>query len=324
MATVKSIPRLRKLPSFRGQMMIDVFRGNLRIRKWPRKRGTPKSASQLFWIDWFRQANLLAKYADAASHARAIEITAKSGLYPRDVLLAAMRGRLYQWNSPDGWKWYPVAAIEDISESLDVLAQTVGSVLVRATDRWRAVVGGVIGDVLTNQGPGAPPAWVAGGGGGGITQQVVTGTPISPDNTVSFYDINIELYSLVNIIIADLGFASADRPVLRFSTDGGVSFKATMGDYWYGLVYPSGDSWSKQTAVFGSRLTSTANQNARIDLTNLRAGRVAWTLIASHSSAEAIIRGGFADFDGPITHVRVMGIGAKNMNAGTIRMVGVK
>ncbi len=102
---------------------------------------------------------MLAKYADAMSQTRAKEMAAGSGMYPRDILLKAMRGRLYWWIDQDGWKWYSVAAVNDISEALDVLAQTVGDVLVRATDRWRAPLIGAAGTVLTNQGPGLPPAW---------------------------------------------------------------------------------------------------------------------------------------------------------------------
>lgn len=150
--------------------MIDVVRGVLRVRKWPRKRGKPKSESQRYWIDWFKQANLLAKYADAYTQVRAKEITAHTGMYPRDIILAAMRGRLYTWVDETGWRWYPVAAIQDISESLDVLGQTVGDILVRALDRWRPVVPGAPGEVLTNMGAGAPAQWQPAGGGGGLGQ----------------------------------------------------------------------------------------------------------------------------------------------------------
>lgn len=141
--------------------MVDTVRGVLRIRKWPKKRGPPKSEAQKYWVDWFRQANYLAKYVDAATMRRAITITKGSGMYPRDVILKAMRGRLYSWVDQTGNRWHSMAAIQDISESLDVLAQQVGSVLVRAADRWRAATGGVVGHVLTYQGLSAAPAWQA-------------------------------------------------------------------------------------------------------------------------------------------------------------------
>ncbi len=148
--------------------MVDTVRGVLRVRKWPKKRGTPKSELQRWWIDWFRQANLLAKYADGMAMARAIQMTKGSGLYPRDIILKAMRGRLYIWADQDGNKWYPMAGIQDISDSLDVLAQQVGSVLVRAVDRWRTPAPATIGNVLTYQGADAAPDWQPAGGAGGF------------------------------------------------------------------------------------------------------------------------------------------------------------
>lgn len=168
MATLKKLTRGIRSESLRGAFMVDTVRGVLRIRKWPRKRGTPKSAKQLWWIDWFKQANYLAKYVDGAAAARAIEITAGSGKYPRDIIVSAMRGRLYSWIDQNGKKWHSMAAVQDISDSLDVLAQTVGDILVRATDRWRAPAAGAAGQVLTHQGAGAAPEWASAAGGGGF------------------------------------------------------------------------------------------------------------------------------------------------------------
>lgn len=157
MAILRSIPRKLRGPSLRNAVMIDSVRGVLRVRKWPRKRGKPRSALQQFWVDWFTQANLLAKYADGMTQALAIKLTKGSGLYPRDIMLQAMRGRLYWWTDDTGQNWYPMAAILDVSKTLDLLAETVGSVLVRASDRWHAAVAGNPGDLLTQQPAGLPP-----------------------------------------------------------------------------------------------------------------------------------------------------------------------
>ncbi len=146
--------------------MIDTVRGVIRVRKWPKKRGTPKSPKQRFWNDWFSQANKLAKYADPMSQVRAIEMTKGTGQYPRDVLLMAMRGSLYYWADATGWKWFSVASIQGLSDSLDILAQTVGSVLVRATDRWRTPTPGILNDLLTLKGSPLVPVWASPAGGG--------------------------------------------------------------------------------------------------------------------------------------------------------------
>ncbi len=61
-----------------------------------------------------------------------------------------------------------MAAVQDISDSLDVLAQDVGSLLVRYGDRWRALTGGSPGDVVTRQADGTPPSWQPTAGGGGF------------------------------------------------------------------------------------------------------------------------------------------------------------
>lgn len=70
--------------------MVDTVRGRLRVRKWPRKRGTPKSPLVRQWNDWFRDANYLAKRAPGHAQNAAIELTKGTGLYPRDLMLRAM------------------------------------------------------------------------------------------------------------------------------------------------------------------------------------------------------------------------------------------
>jgi len=205
MAKLKGIYRSQRMPSYRGKVMIDVLKGQVRVRKWPTKRGPPKSELQAWWVDWFKQANLLAKYVDGASAARAIDMSMGSGMYPRDILLKAMRGRLYSWEDPSGRIWRSMAAILDISNSLDVLSDAIGSVLVRASDRWRAPSPGAVGDVLTYQGAAAAPSWqplsaVAGFGGGALVYRsssfslpnnTTTNIPFtnSKYDTHSFFDV---------------------------------------------------------------------------------------------------------------------------------------
>lgn len=215
--------------------MIDTVRGVLRVRKWPRKRGTPTSERQLFWIDWFRQANLLAKYADAMSMARAILMTKDTGLYPRDVLLKAMRGRLYTWADETGWRWYPVAAIGDISETLDVLGQTVGDILVRAIDRWRPPTPGNLGEVLTNAGPGNPPGWAPASAGGVTLACLVTNTvaqliPNSVDTIVSFDTDTYDDAAIHDPAVSPSRF-TAPAGVARMALTGQMDFDSAAGAF---------------------------------------------------------------------------------------------
>lgn len=153
-------------PAFRGRFLVYVARGVRCIRAWPRKRGPPTNPITLWWNDWFAQANYLAKYASSYDITRAKELTEGTKLYPRDIILSAMRGRLFWWVDEDGNKWLPYMAKIDISESLDVLAKTVGDVMVRGLSLWGAPPPGDEGDRLTYH-PDAPPTWAPVGGGGG-------------------------------------------------------------------------------------------------------------------------------------------------------------
>ncbi|MBW8018009.1 MAG: hypothetical protein FVQ82_17710 [Planctomycetes bacterium] len=152
-------------PAFRGRYIFDTARGVGRMRAWPRKRGPPTNPITQQWNLWFKVANYLAKYASSYDISRAKELTEGTKLYPRDIILSAMRGRLFWFTDEDGNKWYPYMALIDISESIDVLAKAVGDVLVRGQKFWGAPPPGNEGDRLTYH-PGSTPDWQPAGGGG--------------------------------------------------------------------------------------------------------------------------------------------------------------
>ena len=323
MATLRSVPRSTKAASLRGVLMVDTVRGVLRVRKWPRKYGKPRSALQAWWIDWFKQANKLAQYADGMTQARAIAMTKGSGLYPRDVMLKAMRGRLYVWADETGWKWYPMAAIQDISDSLDVLAQTVGSLLVRATDRWRSVVPGNVNDVLHYKGDTAPPEWLPVATGAGVEQRELPATPIVPDGTANSYDLDVTSYATLAITLDGIGFASGAFTQIQFSTDGGVTFHAGGADYFNTKLTAGADSNVQQAYWTFAASAGTTNHICQMNVTNLRAGRAMFLGIVTRSSADAMHRSGIVNFDGPITDVRIKSDTGANFNAGAIRITGL-
>lgn len=119
-------------------------------------------------MDKFRQANALTKATTAAQIDASREAAKGTNLLPRDLLIAAMYGRLWAINVPGEGTFYSMAARQDVSDNLDVVAQFVGDVLVRGTDFWQAAAQGSPGDVLTQQAAGLPAAFLptAGGGGG--------------------------------------------------------------------------------------------------------------------------------------------------------------
>lgn len=148
--------------------MVDTPNGKVRVRRWPRKRGKPKSQKQRDQNEWFRQASWAMKYMPPEFHAQAEILTAGTPLLPRDVLMMAMAGRLYGVVLPGGQRLYPMSFVTDVSESLDALGLAPGSVLARGQDRWHALVPNQSGLVLTSV-ENALPEWLPPSGGGGAT-----------------------------------------------------------------------------------------------------------------------------------------------------------
>lgn len=168
MARLNFLPKTGKKPAFGGNLSVRVSRGRLVTQKWPKKRGKPKSQITRDQNEWFRQANLLAKYAPSDDQWMAIEVAKGSPWYPRDLLMSAMKGRLFEVLIIDGQEWRSVATRDDVSSDLDFLAGTVeGTIIVRGPDFWQALIPAEAGKVLTSQGLEALPAWGAGGAGGG-------------------------------------------------------------------------------------------------------------------------------------------------------------
>lgn len=98
----KDDPDRLLFPGFTNRVMVDTWRGKVRVRKWPEKRGRPKSAAVRAQNDWFRTANRLASRAPPTQMCAAIAITKNSGLYPRDILMRMMAGNMGPIPRSDG------------------------------------------------------------------------------------------------------------------------------------------------------------------------------------------------------------------------------
>lgn len=153
------------------------------MQAWPRRRGRVKNATTKAQNEKFAQANKLAKYASADDQWMVTEIARNSPLYPRDLLVSAMYGRLFETLTIDGKEYVSVAVRDDISDDLDKVGGTeVGTILVRHPEGWRGLVPGNAGEVLTSEGAGDLPAWAPGSGGSGayytgnLPSTVISGT----------------------------------------------------------------------------------------------------------------------------------------------------
>ena len=168
MAKITGWPGDGKRPALGGNLIYQTDRGQLKAQGWPKKRGRPLSPITREQNEKFRQANQLAKYAPGDQQWMAIEIAKGSPWYPRDLLMSAMFGRLFEVLIIDGQEYRSVATKDDVSSDLDFLAGTItGTIIVRGPDGWQALLPGAVGFALTSQGPTSLPSWQAGGAGGG-------------------------------------------------------------------------------------------------------------------------------------------------------------
>ncbi len=95
-------PQQQRFPALAGKLVVDTYRGQIRVRSWPKKRGRPKSQAVRDQNEWFAGANRLAKHVDAAEQNLAIAMTLGTGLYPRDLLLRQMAGGMYEIINAEG------------------------------------------------------------------------------------------------------------------------------------------------------------------------------------------------------------------------------
>lgn len=140
--------------------MIDEYRGSLRVRAWPTARPGRRHATNEYWTKWLKAATYLYRYQPARVQDRLQRITAGTPWMPRDVFISAMRGRAFQLTDQDGRKYYTMAMRQDVSDSLDAIAQLPGDMLYRASGLWAPVHAGTPGHLLQSQGPDAAPEWV--------------------------------------------------------------------------------------------------------------------------------------------------------------------
>jgi len=92
----------QRYPALSGRLIIDTYRGQTRVRAWPRKRGPHTIPDQIIQTQWFKAANKLALTVAPSQIAVATEATRNTGLYPRDVIIRAMGAGLLDIIEPDG------------------------------------------------------------------------------------------------------------------------------------------------------------------------------------------------------------------------------
>lgn len=102
MSKRRSDPARQRFPGLTGNLVVDSVRGRLRIRKWPRPRGKPKSPVTRQQNEDFALRSFRTKYVAGSQMSAAIDATKGTGLYPRDLIMRAMTVGLFDVVLPDG------------------------------------------------------------------------------------------------------------------------------------------------------------------------------------------------------------------------------
>jgi len=165
-------------PGLKGRLMVDVVRGRVRVRAWPKKRKRPLHPQTVAQNQKFKDAAILAKYTPAEIMNPMITATRGTPFYPRDLVTMTASGRFAVIDTIEGISIMPSPAQSAVSESLDAIAQLQGEMLVRSDGLWVPIVPGQPGHVLTTQGLGSLPTWEPqSGGGGNLTPPLLTTFP---------------------------------------------------------------------------------------------------------------------------------------------------
>jgi hypothetical protein len=178
-------------PSLRGLLVVDAVRGSIRVRSWPVKRPGPRHPTNEYWTKWLKAATFLYRYQPADVQAQLQEATRGTVWMPRDIFIACLRGRAFLPQDEFGRKYYPMALVQEVSQSLDSIAQLEGDLMVRGEDIWQAIHAGTEGQILVMNAAGMPE-WGDSAAGGNyhvvrIAGGLVTPNAVTPNSTAYQY-----------------------------------------------------------------------------------------------------------------------------------------
>lgn len=104
---------------------VRTWRGRLVVCKWPEKQPHKQPPEVLARRQKFKDAQLLAQYIAPKQQIVAREVTDGTPLLPRDLLTAAIYGRLFSVTIAGERTIYSVAAAHDVSLNLDALNEAI-------------------------------------------------------------------------------------------------------------------------------------------------------------------------------------------------------
>lgn len=274
--------------------MQDVVRGVERARAWPRPKGSNQTPAQLSQQEWFRQANWAFKYADSKVQASCRKATHRTSLYPRDIFTMMAKGKVFTLLDEDNFRIWPLAYVLDVSASLDAISQIPGTILIRDTDRWRAIP-------LPDPPTGA--AWQE------LSDVTITTATANLDTSVAGkVDVQIEIYDVV--------LSASGQRIVELSTDNGATYWTASGNYQQIL---ENGTLVAQSAIIVHGTANAAARSGLVGLTDINNSDAPKYADRPNVSNGGLVR--FQATNDPITNVRVRGT-AGNMTAGRVRVIG--
>lgn len=175
------------LLSTRGVVVVRQTRWGTIASKWPRPGPRGNSAGQRWRRIEFGQIAAASKNVHSLDLQTATEIAKGTNWVPRDLLMMAMMGNLFEvvlqsGETLQGWRFM----YSNVQDVLEQLTNVPGCIIVRGPDFWEFIEPGNNGDAL--QVFDGWPAWapVPGAGPGGDTQTEFGGQDILPAIGQSF------------------------------------------------------------------------------------------------------------------------------------------
>lgn len=226
---------MRRGLSLSGVLIVDTYRGNVRVRRWPKKRGKAKTIAEQQRRDTFRDRLWISKFEAPPLQVAYREDTHRSGIYPRDMSVMMTANKGFHIVNPDGTRQYNMTTLLNVSDILDVAAQLDGQMLIRENGLWRPLPWGTLGQVLKSQGVGNPPLWQAEGGGGGGLWELVAIKNASDDSEIAFTSADYDPadYLQYQLQFQDVVPVDASKDLyMHFSDDDGASYFSSAYAWW--------------------------------------------------------------------------------------------
>lgn len=126
-----------RMPALRGRLILqDNGRGQMVAKAWPKKRKRPLHPTTVEQNKIFGTAVALSKRVAPDIYVAAMSVTHRTGLYPRDLIIKALYGKLIALRRAGSRTMIPMSTYQQLSDLLDLITNIEGQYLLRGPDGW--------------------------------------------------------------------------------------------------------------------------------------------------------------------------------------------